>query len=107
MLTLLGLVDLPGQASMAVSLWTDAPPSTARSSADVTIPGGALLYYASIASYAGVSGAEVIAAGALTITHIDRPVAAGGSQARPGHARHARDLPDHAGQRRPDRRRAT
>ncbi len=69
----------PARPAWRCSLWTNAPPSTARSSADVTIPGGALLYYASIASYAGVSGAEVIAAGALTVTHIDRPVAADGS----------------------------
>ena len=82
-LSLLGLVDAPSRVAMTVDLWTNAPPSAARSSADLTLPNGALIYYASIASYAGVSHTEIMAAGAIIAAHIDRPVAADASRLGP------------------------
>jgi hypothetical protein len=82
-LTLLGSVDTPNQAGMTVDLWTNAAPSTARSSADVTLPNGELVYYASIASYAGASHTEIIAAGAVVAAHTDRPVTADASRLGP------------------------
>ena len=80
--TVLGAIASPGSVPGRIDLWSDAATGQ-RSSVDVSLPNGALIYYASIASYAGTEHVEVVAAGASMVAHIDRPLAADGSRLGP------------------------
>jgi hypothetical protein len=71
------------QPGCEIDLWPNAPPSTARSEIDLSFANDALLYYASVSSYAGVSQVEIVSCGAEIAARIDRPVAANGSRIGP------------------------
>ncbi|MGA8383361.1 MAG: hypothetical protein WB710_19735 [Stellaceae bacterium] len=83
-LALLGSIGGASRLGTSIELWQNAPaPSTARSSIDLTFAKGEVVYYASIASYAGASHVEIMSCGASLAAHIDRPLAADGSRLGP------------------------
>jgi hypothetical protein len=86
LLTLTGTVSSTSQLSTRVSLWTNAPPSTARSSVDLTFANGSSLYYISVESSGSESHVEALTCTASVAAHIDRPVAADGSRLSPAMA---------------------
>jgi hypothetical protein len=82
--TVLGAVASPRRVQGEIGLWwSGTPGSGTRSSVDVTLPNGALIYYVSIADYGGTEHVEVVTAGSRVIAHIDRPLAADGSRLGP------------------------
>lgn len=83
MLALLSSIGGLSQPGLEIELWSNAPPSTARSEIGVTFPIGALTYFTSIASFARSNHVEIVSSGAVIAAHIDRPVAADGSRLGP------------------------
>jgi hypothetical protein len=83
MLALLARIHGAGRLAVELDLWPNAPPSTARSTIDVSFPNNTLLYYTSVSSFAGVNQVDIVSCGALLAAHIDRPVAADGSRLGP------------------------
>jgi hypothetical protein len=83
MLALLARIRGTSQLGIEIELWSNSPPSTARSVIDLAFPNNALIYYTSIASFAGVSQVEIVSCGAVVSAKIDRPVAADGSRLGP------------------------
>lgn len=84
MLALLATIRSTNRLGAEIGLWRNTPASTiARSALDLTFPKGALLYYTSIASFAGSNHVEIVAGGAAITAHIDRPLAADGGRLGP------------------------
>jgi hypothetical protein len=83
MLSLVTTIANTRQISAEIDLWPSTASPGASSSLDVTFPTGALLYYTSIASFAGATRVEILGCGAYLATHIDRPLAADGSRLGP------------------------
>jgi len=84
MLALLAAIRSTNRFGGEIDLWRDTPASTtARSTIDLTFPKDALIYYTSIASFAGSNHVEIVACGALITAHIDRPLAADGGRLGP------------------------
>jgi hypothetical protein len=84
MLALLGALYGTNRPSATIDLWFDAPsPSTARSSLELNFYGEQLLYYTSIADFAGATQIELLSCGVSIDAHIDRPSAADGSRIGP------------------------
>jgi hypothetical protein len=74
------ITGVPGE----VELWLNGrPTSTSRSSVELLLPNTALLYYISIAEWAGTSNVEVVTCNAEFDAHIDRPLGADGSRLGP------------------------
>jgi hypothetical protein len=87
LVTVLGAVASPRQVQGEIGLWwSGAPGTSTRSSIDVTLPNGALIYYISVASYDGIEQVEAVTAGSSLVAHIDRPLAADGSRLGPSMA---------------------
>lgn len=80
LLGLIARIQSTNQFRMQISLWPATPTSAAHSSIDAAFPTGALLYYESVGSFAGVTHVEILSGGASLNSHIDRPVAAGGGR---------------------------
>jgi hypothetical protein len=67
-----------------MNLWRNTTTSAnQRSSVELTFPSGALVHYASVASFGGQSQTETISCGGVISAHIDRPLAADGSRLGP------------------------
>jgi hypothetical protein len=79
-LGLIARIQSLSQFSMQIGLWPATPTSAARSSIDASFPTGALLYYESVGSFAGVNHVEILNCVGSLNSHIDRPVAADGSR---------------------------
>jgi hypothetical protein len=83
-LAVLGALYGTNRPSTTIDLWFDAPsPSTARSSLDLSLYGEQVIYYTSIADFAGTTQVELLSCGVSIDAHIDRPVAADGSHIGP------------------------
>ena len=84
MLALLAAIRSTNRLGAEIDLWRNTPASTtARSAIDLIFPKGALIYYTSVASFAGSNHVEIVGCGAAITAHIDRPLAADGGRLGP------------------------